>query len=223
MGTYRQTMDWTKLLAGGKRIITWIKSKNPLYIIIFVLFGLLALQQLFPKKIYIDKPINQIVYVDKVVTHYDTIVKYLHKDVFIYDTIIETDTIFVLDSTKWLTALRDYYSLKVITDTLSNDSILFATSKYTLQMNALKSRDFSYQSRVKTEVINNVTIVNPLKNKVYATLDIGGGVNRFNLYAGLMLQTKEDRIFSAKYDPINKEVLIGTAFKLFQYGNSKGN
>jgi len=216
-------MDWTKLLAGGKRIIDWLKSKNPLYIIIFVLFGIIAIQQLFPKKIYIDKPVNQIVYVDKIVTHYDTIVKHLYKNKFIYDTIIITKFDTIVDTTKIVNLLKDYYSIKHLTDTLSNDSILFATAHYTLQMNAMQSRDFNYQSRIKTEIVNNVTVINPLKNKVYATLDMGGGINRFNLYAGLMFQTKEDRIFSAKYDPINKEVLIGTAFKLFQYGNSKRN
>lgn len=216
-------MDWTKLFAGGKRIIDWLKSKNPLIVTIFLLFGIIVLQQSCPRRVYVDRPVNQIVYVDKVVTHYDTIVKNVYKDKFYYDTIIVTEFDTIVDS-RWCTELlKDYFSIKYITDTLANDTTLFATAQYRINRNALLSRNFNYQSRIKSEYITNVTVVNPPKNKVYATLDIGGGVNRFEIDAGLMLQTKTDKIYSVRYDPINKEVSIGTAFKLFQYGNTKRN
>lgn len=216
-------MDWTNVLTRGKRIIDWLKSKDPLLIVIFILFAIIAFQRLFPKVEYKDRVEykDKLVYVDKVVTHYDTIVKNIYKDKFVYDTIVYTE----IDSTylteECLRYLHDYFATKIITDTLANDTALFATAKYTLQKNAIIGRNFNYKSRVKTEIINNVTVVNEPKNKVYATLGVGGGINRFEIEAGLMFQNTKDRTVGVTYDPVNKEIMVGTSFKLFQYGKFK--
>lgn len=232
MDTYRQKMDWTKLLAGGKWIIDKLKKVNPYILIIFFLFGVIGFQQMFPRKKYITKYETVLIHDTTYVTHTDTVVKNKIKTVFVYDTIYK-DKIITVEKTPENMELvwTDYFSTKIITDTLANDTTLVAVIKYNINKNTLQSRDFSYQSRIKSTYTTNVTVINPLKTKVFATLEVGGNqfmmndvpAYKFGIYGGLMLQTKKDLVFSVKYDPLNKGIYLGTAFKLFQYGKPKRN
>ena len=223
-------MDWTYLLTGSKRVINTLKSVNPYLLIIFILFGIIVLQRMFPKKVTVTEYQDRIIHDTTLVTHYDTVVKNKIKTVFIVDTLYRVDTIEKtpenLDRV-W----KDYFTTKLVTDTLNNDSILLAVAQYKISNNILQSRTFSFTSRVKSVIDNHYTVINPLKNKVFATLEVGGNKTitaenpsySFGIYAGITLLTKSDNLYSLKYDPLNKGLYVGTAFKLFQYGKSQGN
>ena len=235
-------MDRTKLLKTGNALISkflkWLAQGKNIYIfIIVILFSIIIGQRMFPKKVYITEQVpGETIYIKDTIVKYDTVTYYDVITELEHDTIYVPDTIVIEQEVDTMDILKDYFAVKEVVDTLINDTSLFAKSQYIVTQNTITRRAFEYENRIKTEIIQNVTVVNPLKNKLFATLDIGGRpvpmTNTFNkegellppkfgIFGGLRFQTKTDRTYSVKVDPFNKELYVGIGFKLLQYGNTK--
>jgi len=182
----------------------------------WVINGLLAIaiviQFVFPFKKEV------IVYKDKLVR--DTLVEYVHdtitrtntKTIFRYDTVLRTniDTIFIKDTSS---ILSDYFASKRIVDTLSNDSLLYAKSEYTLERNSLVSRTFEYKIN-KPTTMNVITPVPEQKGSFWIGLSTGGNENMFSLRPQVAWLAKNNFMYGYGYDIINNSHNISVMKKI---------
>lgn len=185
-----------------KKFISWI--------ITGVLAAVVVLQFVFPYQK------ETIVYKDKYVT--DTVMEYIHdtvivtsvKTVFLVDSIEFHDTVVVVDTSD---VISDYFASKYVSDTLSNDSILYAVSKYTISQNALQSRTFDYLIRRPT-TINVITPMPDPKGSFWIGLSTGGNRNEFSLRPFVEYQTKTDWKFGYGYDLVRSSHNLTVARKI---------
>jgi len=148
---------------------------------------------------------ESIVYKDRIVT--DTLVEYVHdtiihtsyKKIFVYDSVYIPDTIIVKDTTY---VLGDYFSRKVLTDTLSNDSLLYAKSIYTISENRILDRTFEYKINRPTQ-INIISNIPEPKGSLWIGLSVGGNSDMFSLRPEIAYLTKSNTMYGYGYDIVN--------------------
>lgn len=211
-------MDWKQLLI---RILSFVKKQKATTIVIAVLVAIVFLQRACPQTEYVTEYKDKIIYETSTEYIYDTVEKFTEKKVFIYDSISYPvyDTIYTEIDVEAL--LKRFNAVKYFNDTLVQNDELFAYTRSIVSQNELQYRKFTYNIKRPTEIINTTTVINPKKNKLFLDLSIGGNGNMFATPIGLSYMTKTDKVYSFKYDPMNKAYYVGMSFKLFEHGNTK--
>lgn len=175
----------------------------------FLVLGLtitIALMSIFPKVEYITETrLNDTtIYRTKDTTIYKWKDSIIYKDTNFYITKEVVDTFYKDVDT--LGILKDWYIERTYEDTLSNDSILFATAEYVVFKNRLTRRDFTYRISERTNV-KTILIEQP-ENSIWLGAEIGGNLNTFSFSPRISYQDNNDNKFGYSYD------LIGGIHKL---------
>ncbi len=106
--------------------------------------------------------------------------------------------------------IRDYFSKKIIRDTLVNNEKLFFLVEDTLFLNDISSRKISYVL-LEHSITTSTVMLTPPKLGVY----VGATYHSFNgeLFVGGAI-TKDRWLIGVDYGLMNKSVLVGVKYKI---------
>ncbi len=180
--------------------------KNIKDIIIIILFGIILFQFTFRKPTKIKYNTKT----DTISVVYDSI-SYIPKPYIIYkDTgSYHLSKIYVTNLIDTNAIISNYIKKIVYSDTLKNDSLAFILIHDTLQYNRILNR---------TKVIHiytlQKTLVQPIKEHLFAGFGIGGGKSIFGVTGNIALLTKRKRLYFFSYDILNHSIFVSIYWKL---------
>ena len=132
----------------------------------------------------------------------DTITNYIVRWKTATDTIIQTDSIILLDSTKCLELAKIYYSRMIYNRTLVDDSLLTFKLFDTVSQNSLQTSRYEYKINRPMQIVSNE------KRLIFGTMSDTKGISLLGGY------NSRNWIYYGGYDVIQKRVNFGL-FKKF--------
>jgi hypothetical protein len=112
--------------------------------------------------------------------------------------------------------IRSYFSKRIVTDTLVNDSMLFFAIRDTIFMNDIISRKMNYRLAERLKTINNTIYMHkPARAKTF----VGGGFvvypGTVDIALGLAFIPKNDQlVITANYGVFGKGVVVNAYYKI---------
>ena len=218
MATRRYKMDWKRLFTGG---LAFLKKLKPTTLVIIVLVGIVFFQRACYRPEVVTEYKDRIVMRDTVITKYDTIHITDEKIKLVRDITYVNVPYVIPADVDTAAILSAYYATNLFNDTLSNNKVLFAVSRYKVSQNELERQSFVFKIMQPQKIEYKTTIINPKVNTLYIDGELGGNLGMFNASAGLSLVDKKNHKYSVRYDFISKTYNFGMGFKLIEYGKSK--
>ena len=139
------------------------------------------------------------------------------------DTVTFTDTILTqIVKFKYIDTTEDEVAVRIYESEI-DDSLITGTIYTKLEMpycniidqNLRYTAKFpKFITRVDTFKIEEVTIKEQVRNKLFFGVEMGGNLNSFSVGPKLSLQTKKDILCNYRYDIIQNTHNIGVSFKL---------
>ncbi len=126
------------------------------------------------------------------------------------DTVyVKGETIVIRDTLK---ALQDYISTKLYKDSFRSNEV-FGTIWDSVRMNKIVWRDIQIKNSRPKQII---TPPAPQKVKIYlgGQLGLATDLKDAVVAPSIMLQTKNDQIYTGSYDFVSKSVIFGSYFKI---------
>lgn len=129
-----------------------------------------------------------------------------------------------VDCLKWqfykvdtLAILQAYYSRRIYSDTLKNDTSALVVVNDTVMFNSLQNRSLIFQNRRPT-LISYTTTIQPTSDarrlKLFVGPSVGRSLETFAIGASAMLITKNDAAYALTYDIFNKEAYVSIFWKI---------
>lgn len=190
----------------------WTQNKI-LYIILAACLGYIVFLQQCRSPEPIDEPEPIIITLDSI--------QYIKQDSIIVDTFYTpeitntiVDTFIYYADVDTAEILKNYFSKKVVVDTILSDSATFFCITDTLSQNTIVSRSYRFSQLPRVKVIHLKELIEP-QITISAGAEVGGNLDRFG-FAPSVLIGRKNNTYSISYDLINKEVRFGIYWRIFR-------
>lgn len=187
------------------------------YIIILCLVAVIIIQRSCQPRRPEQKPVKPeiVIRIDSI--PYDTIV-YVPKPYKVTDSI--PVPYYIGQHIDTAQILAEYNKVRYYSIPIKDDSVAKLTLKASVYQNILTKASLSGDFYSKTvNTTKTIEVPGEPRNKVYIGFQIQGNVNTFGVAPSLMLSTKRDHVYSAGYDPLQKQAQFSTYWKIHLWDN----